>query len=344
MDRLARRVLFTANRDGVLDRQLYAVSLSGGAVQRLSQQPGVHTVYGRHAEYGWVDVHSALDRLPRAVIHKADGSQAGLLPVREDGDLATLNLRSPQLVKIVTDGKPDLHGALLQPRRLVSGTRYPAIIMVYGGPAAQMVSNKWKPKLLWQHLADRGFVVFQVDNRGSAGRGHRFEAALYGKLGEVELADQLRAVQYLSEQSYVDPQRIGIFGHSYGGFLTVRAMLAAPQRFKVGVAAAPVTDWRLYDSGYTERYMGLPGCNPSGYDRADLVPLAGRLSGKLLLVHALMDENVHFQHTTRLIDAFIAADKDFDLLVLPGQRHGFRGRKARRYVYRRAAEYFATHL
>jgi dipeptidyl-peptidase-4 len=208
----------------------------------------------------------------------------------------------------------------------------------------QTVLNRWRPRLLWQHLADRGLAVFQVDNRGSGGRGHAFATAIHGRLGEIELRDQLRGADVLTALPFVDPARLGVFGHSYGGYMAIRAMLHAPDRFKVGVAAAPVTDWLLYDTGYTERYLGLPSHNPAGYASSALLGQADQLRGKLLIIHSLMDENVHFTHTARMIDALVAADRPFDLMLFPGERHGYRDPAARRYVFRRIVDYFAAHL
>ena len=160
----------------------------------------------------------------------------------------------------------------------------------------------------------------------------------------LQLEDQLRGLSWLCEQSYVDCDRVGIYGHSYGGYMVLTAMLRAPGRFKVGVAGSPVSDFRLYDTGYTERYMGLLGENTKGYESTAIWSLADKLNGKLMIVHALMDENVHFAHTARMVDALVAAKKDFDFLVYPGERHGYRSPSARSYAYSRVVEYFAREL
>ncbi len=178
----------------------------------------------------------------------------------------------------------------------------------------------------------------------TGGRGPAFEGAIYGKLGEAELADQVAGVEYLKSLPFVDGSRVGIYGHSYGGTMAALALFRAPEHFKVGVSGSPVTDWRLYDTGYTERFMGLPAKNRAGYEATSLIKMAPGLRGKLLLVHALMDENVHFQHTAELIDALVAADRTFDLLVLPGERHGYRNPGTKRYVNRRVIDYFVEHL
>jgi dipeptidyl-peptidase-4 len=197
---------------------------------------------------------------------------------------------------------------------------------------------------VWQHLADRGVVVFQLDNRGTPGRGRAFEQATHGKLGEIELQDQLAGIDYLATLPFVDATRVGIYGHSYGGFMAALAMLRAPDRFKVGVAGSPVTDWHLYDTGYTERFMGLPDKNGSAYEQNDLSAMAPALKGKLFLLHAMMDENVHFQNSARLMDALTMAQKPFDLLVFPGERHGYRNPLVRQYAEMRIVEYLVQNL
>jgi dipeptidyl-peptidase 4 len=197
---------------------------------------------------------------------------------------------------------------------------------------------------MWQHLADRGFVVFQLDNRGSGGRGPAFEHVLYKRTGTLELDDQVAGVAYLKTLPYVDGSRVGIYGYSYGGFMAALAMFKAPDRFKVGVSGSPVTAWGFYDTGYTERYMSTPAENKSGYEASDLGRLAKGLTGKLFVIHAMMDENVHFANTAHLVDALVDAGKKFDMLVFPGERHGYRSPAARRYAMMRVVDYFTEHL
>jgi dipeptidyl-peptidase-4 len=339
------RALVLANRDAVLERALYAVDLEGGALERVSAEPGVHAIEGGHLEHGYVDLHSAHDRPPQVAIFDADGREVGRVEVPRDPEIDELRLRHPELVTIPGDATtPPLHGALLRPRDAKPGERHPAIVVVYGGPGVQSVLDEYNPRLLWQHLADRGFVVFQVDNRGASGFGHAFESPIRGQLGVVELQDQLRALAWLTSQPDVDGTRVGLYGHSYGGYMTLTAMLRAPGHYKVGIAGSPVTDWSLYDTGYTERYMGTPASNPTGYASTALAPVAKNLAGKLLVIHALMDENVHYEHTARITDALVAADRDFDLLVFPGERHGYRSQAVRRYVYRKVIDYFVENL
>ena len=344
----ATRVLFTATKDGPLERHLYAVPLAGGEVRRLTTERGVHTVSSDDEGTLLVDVHSARDRLPRVDVLRPDAAGAvarvATLATGSSAEAEALSVRIPELVRVPGPGGLELHGALLRPRTVVPGAKHPAIVMVYGGPTVQTVYDAWSPRLLWQHLADRGFYVLQLDNRGSTGRGPAFEKLVHKQLGKLELEDQLAGAAYLAALPEVDPARLGIYGHSYGGFMAASAMLRAPGSFAAGIASAPVTSWRLYDTAYTERYMGSPDEDAAAYDATDLAPFADKLSGKLFLVHANMDENVHYAHTARLVDALVAARKPFDLLVLPGERHGYRRPVARAYVNERVASFFAGAL
>lgn len=337
-------VQLAGTKDGPTERHLYAVPLAGGELKRLTAEPGLHRPIVDKKGSGYVDIHSALDRPWKAVVRGADGAELGSLPVPVDPELADLGLRAPELVKVRAASGELLYGSVLAPRTIEPGRRYPVVVYVYGGPGVQTVFNDWETRLLWNHLADRGVVVFQLDNRGSSGRGPAFAAPIYGRLGEIELEDQLAGVDFLKTLPYVDSSRIGIYGHSYGGRMVLAAMLRAPGRFKVGVAASPATDDRLYDTGYTERYMGIPDKDAARYEAADLTKSAGNLRGKLLLLHGLMDENVHYLHTAKMVDALIAADKRFDMVVFPGERHGYVSPAASQFSKRTIVEYLVGNL
>jgi dipeptidyl-peptidase 4 len=341
VDENAGRALVGGTLDGPLERHLYAVPLAGGQPTKLTSERGVHGP--RIAESGetWVDVHSSRDRLPRAVVVR-QGKVAGELPIRHDEDLDALRLRTPKLVTVDGPGGTRLQAEVLEPR-VIRG-RHPAVVFVYGGPGSQAIVDSWSPRLLWQHLADRGFVVFQLDNRGTGGRGISFVQQVHKRLGQLELEDQLAGAKWLASQSFVDPTRIGIYGHSYGGFMSALALLEGKGAFKAGVAGAPVIDWRLYDTGYTERYMETPETNAAGYAASDLSKKVDGLTGRLFLIHAAMDENVHFANTAKLVDALIAKHASFDLLVLPGERHGTRAPAAKSYVPERVVDFFVREL
>ncbi len=336
---------FTATKESPLERQLYKVPLTGGEPARVTTERGVHAVKVSAKAGAYIDIHSAGDRRPQAVVRDLAGAVLGALPVPEDKDIDAMKLRPREMVSFKNPASGDtFHGALLKPRDLQPGVKYPVVVNVYGGPGVQTVFDEWTPSLFWQHMADRGIVVFQMDNRGSTGRGPAFEHPIAGQLGKVELQDQLAGVEYLKTLPFVDGSRIGITGGSYGGFMTALAMFEAPGVFKVGVCGAPVSEWQLYDTAYTERYMGTPGSNPTGYEGSDLTKKVGGLQGKFLLIHALMDENVHFQNSADLMDALVVANKPFDLLVFPGERHGYRSPPARTYALRKTVTYFADNL
>jgi dipeptidyl-peptidase-4 len=219
-------------------------------------------------------------------------------------------------------------------------------VRVYGGPTAQTVKDSLEltQDLRAQRLTEKGFVVFRLDNRGTPRRGQAFETALYHRLGSVEVEDQIRGARYLQALPYVDPDRIGIYGWSYGGYMAALCLLRAPEIFRAAVAGAPVTDWDGYDTHYTERYMGTPRENPEAYRDSSVLPRAPRLDGRLLIVHGMSDENVHFRHTARLLNALNAARRKYDLLIFPDERHLPRRPEDRQYLEQRLLEHFEAAL
>jgi dipeptidyl-peptidase 4 len=225
--------------------------------------------------------------------------------------------------------------------------KYPVLIDVYGGPHVQMVENDWAGlSYLWDEvLAQKGYIIFTLDNRGSWGRGHAFETPIYHQMGKIELQDQLAGVKYLRSLGYVDPARIGITGGSYGGYMTLEALFNAADAFKMGVSDAPVTDWKLYDTIYTERYMGRPQDNAEGYKNSSPVNQAAGLKGKLMLVHGTGDDNVHFANSVALLNALIDSGQYPDqLMVFPGRGHGIGDAAARVLEIRRTMEFILNNL
>jgi dipeptidyl-peptidase-4 len=220
------------------------------------------------------------------------------------------------------------------------------IVEVYGGPSVQMVNNSWAQTvdMRAQMLAQHGFVVLKVDNRGSYRRGLEFEAPIYRNMGDLELRDQIEGVRWLGSLGYADLSRVGIYGWSGGGYMTLIALLKAPDVFKVGVSGAPVTFHGGYDTAYTEKYMSTPQENPEGYRRASPLSYVDRLQGKLLLVHGMIDENVHFRHTARMMQALIDAGKPFETLIYPNERHMPRSERDRADMERRILEFFQNNL
>jgi len=339
-------VFFTTARDGVLDRTLYRVPLEGGAPVRLTPEPGFHTITVAHDGRHLVDVHDSAAAPPRAYLLDASGRRLRTIDANDDPEVAALDLRPPRFVTLAGPDGTTLHGALFLPRRLDPGRRYPALVRVYGGPTVQTVKNSWEvtQDLRAQNLAERGYVVFRLDNRGTPRRGRAFETALYRRLGSVEVEDQIAGARWLAGQPYVDGGRLGIYGWSYGGYMAALCLLRAPEIFKAGVVGAPVTDWDGYDTHYTERYMGTPADNPEGFGAASVLPLAATLARPVLLIHGMADENVHFRHTARLLNALNAAQRPYELLPFPEERHLPRGARDREYLEARLAGHFDRHL
>ncbi|MFQ5876608.1 MAG: S9 family peptidase [Acidobacteriota bacterium] len=335
-------VLFTAAREGPLQRQLYRVGLDARGLSRLSPEPGFHTVTVSPDGRSLVDVHDSASSAPRVLLKETSGRTIRPLTPREDPEVAALGLRPPELVTIRADDGTPLNGALYLPRDAKPDSAHPAVIRVYGGPGRQTVIDSWEVTrdLRAQYLAERGYVVFRLDNRGTPRRGRAFETAMRGRLGTVEVEDQLAGARYVAGLPYVDGKRIGIYGWSYGGYLAALCLLKAPEIFRAAVVGAPVTDWSGYDTHYTERYMGMPRDNPDGYRRGSILPLVPRLHGQLLIIHGMLDENVHFRHTARLLAALNAAGKKYDLLILPDARHMIVDERVRLNIEARIVEHF----
>lgn len=258
------------------------------------------------------------------------------------------HLPAPELMTFPSsDGTESLHAALYRPDTRIHGPGpYPLICAVYGGPHVQRVNKSWSQcaDMRAQRLRSLGFCVVKCDNRGSSRRGLAFESAISRRLGRLEVLDQVAVVRQLTVRGIADPTRVGIYGWSYGGYLSAMCLCRAPDVFHVAVAGAPVTSWDGYDTHYTERYMGLPSENPSGYRESAVFDHVPNMRGKLLLVHGLIDENVHFRHTARLINRLIAAGKDYDLLLFPDERHSPRRLRDRIYMEQRISDYFLKHL
>ena len=261
---------------------------------------------------------------------------------------AISSLPPPELMTFPSsDGTESLHAALYRPDSRIHGPGpYPLVCAVYGGPHVQRVNRSWSQcaDMRAQRLRSLGFCVVKCDNRGSSRRGLAFESAISRRLGRLEVLDQVAVVRQLSVRGIVDPTRVGIYGWSYGGYLAAMCLCRAPDVFHVAVAGAPVTSWDGYDTHYTERYMGLPSENPSGYRESAVFDHVPNMRGKLLLVHGLIDENVHFRHTARLINRLIASGKDYDLLLFPDERHSPRRLRDRIYMEQRISDYFLKHL
>ncbi|CAM9904025.1 unnamed protein product, partial [Ascophyllum nodosum] len=350
--------------DSPCERHLYAVPLTNpssgpkGSAKpvRLTQAPCMHNVIMDHRLRRFVDVFSSLEQPAKMVLYNLASNPYDQPTVLQElhsaMDERVMALRHklapPEVISFRTrDGKGDLFAAVYRPDVQVHGPGpYPCIVAVYGGPHVQWVNRGWGSTvdMRAQRLRDLGFLVLKCDNRGSFRRGLAFEAWLKWRMGNVEITDQEDCVRWAVEQGLADPARVGIYGWSYGGYATAMCLCKAPNTFRVGVSGAPVTAWDGYDTHYTERYMGTPTENAKGYRDSSVLTHASKLQGKLMLVHGLIDENVHFRHTARLINALIAARKPYDLLIFPDERHSPRKLQDRVYMEQRISDYFVQHL
>lgn len=348
VDEAAGLVYFLATAESPLETHLYAVPLAGGPPRRLTDAPGSHSVVIDQARQRFVDSHHSHTAPPSVALRcLTDGALLRTLYVNDDPRLEQLPLRAPQIVTLSSRDGVTLYGAIFRPDPAQFGPGpYPTIVSVYGGPHVQRVADSWalRVNMRPQYLAQQGYLVFLLDNRGSARRGLAFEGWIKHQMGQIEVQDQVDGVRWLAAQGLTDPKRAGIYGWSYGGYMAAMCLAQAPETFKVAVAGAPVTHYDGYDTHYTERYMGTPQENPAGYTQGSVMAHVGNLRGKLLLVHGLIDENVHFRHTARLINALIRARKPYDLLLFPDERHSPRGLADRIYLEERVAAYFVENL
>ena len=342
VDEAGAYVYFLANSPDDRQRNLFRVRTDGTApMERVSQPDGTHTANIDPAAKYYVDTYSNLTTPAVTNLCTIGGS---CTPIWEPRSVAGFHLLAPKFVDFKAEDGTVLHGTLLMPAK-TSG-KVPLILNPYGGPGAQSIRDSWNPTdiLFGNVLAQHGFAVLSVDNRGMKGRGRKFTAVLKRHFGEVEIKDQLAALdQALAQFPQLDRDRVGFWGWSYGGTMTLYA-LTRTTAFKAGVAVAPVTDWRLYDSIYTERYMGLPKDNAEAYKKSSPVSTAAGLHGALLEVHGTGDDNVHLQNTVDMAQALINSGKQFDLMLYPKKTHGISGPVARDHLFHRILDHFERNL
>ena len=338
VDEAAGQVFFRAGVESSRESQIYSVPLQGGALKKLSQAPGMHSAsFARNASV-YVDSWSNTRTPPQIELFRANGEKIATLVSNDldDPSHPYARYKDAQLpvefgTLTAADGRTPLHYSVIKPTGFDAGKRYPVAVYVYGGPASQTVTDAWPGRgdhLFNQYLAQQGYVVFSLDNRGTPRRGRDFGGALYGKQGTVEVADQLRGVEWLQKQPWVDPARIGVQGWSNGGYMTLMLLAKASNRYACGVAGAPVTDWGLYDTHYTERYMDLPTRNEAGYTEARVLTHIDGLRSRLLLIHGMADDNVLFSNSTVLMSALQKRGQPFELMTYPGAKHGLSGADA----------------
>lgn len=347
IDRNNRQIYFTATKDTPTEKHLYCVSLSGGEIKKITQKAGMHQVVLNVAKNCYLDTHSDINTPPTVSLCQLDNADnCQQVFQASDPRLETLPLTPPEIVSLTNEMGDLLYGAIYRPPTSFGDGPFPTIVSVYGGPHAQRVTNQWllTADMRAQYLSQHGFLVFKLDNRGSARRGLAFEGGIKHDMGNIEVQDQVSGINWLVKQGLTDPKRVGIYGWSYGGYMSLMALARAGDVFKTAVSGAPVTHWDGYDTCYTERYMGTPQNNPDGYQVSSVMHHVEKMSGNLMIIHGLIDENVHFRHTARLINALIKARKPYDLRLFPDERHSPRGLADRTYMEEQIRDYFLANL
>ncbi|WP_296246683.1 S9 family peptidase [uncultured Stenotrophomonas sp.] len=338
VDEEAGTVYFRAGVESALRSEIYSVPLAGGTPSKLSKTAGMHSAaFARNASV-YVDSWSNRTTPPQIELFRANGEKIATLLDNNLADAKHPYARYRDAQRPVeygtltaADGKTPLNYSVIKPEGFDPAKKYPVAVYVYGGPASQTVTDSWPGRgdhLFNQYLAQRGYVVFSLDNRGTPRRGRDFGGALYGVQGTVEVADQLKGVEWLKSQPWVDGNRIGVQGWSNGGYMTLMLLAKASDQYACGVAGAPVTDWGLYDTHYTERYMNLPAANVDGYREARVLTHIAGLTSPLLLIHGMADDNVLFSNSTALMSALQQRGQPFELMTYPGAKHGLSGADA----------------
>ena len=340
-------IFFSSTEDGSINRSIYCLDLDSGKRKKLSTQTGTNSAKFSNGLKYYINTYSNANTPPIFTLHKADGS---LIKTIEDNTefqnkLEEYNISEKEFITIYTDNA-DLNAWIIKPPNFDDNKKYPLFMFLYGGPGSQKVLNRYEGNnFYWyQMLAQKGYVIACVDNRGTGGKGAEFKKMTYKELGKYETIDQIDAAKYFGSLNYIDEKRIGIQGWSYGGYMSSLAITKGADVFNLAVAVAPVTNWRYYDNIYTERYMQTPQENPSGYDENSPINHVEKLKGKYLLIHGTADDNVHVQNTYEMSSALVRANKQFDLFVYPDKNHGIYGKNTRYHLYKKITNFILDNL
>jgi len=346
VDESTGTLYFSARKKSPLELHLYRTQLNASSAAnptRITTREGMHNIEFDADARSYLDTYSSPQQPRQVSLHGPTGNHLAWLAenkVTDEHPLSSYlrNWRYPEFGELEAEDGQTLYYKITKPKDFDSEKKYPVLVYVYGGPGAQRVTKSWSSGFV-QYMAQQGFIVFTLDNRGSANRGKRFEAPIYKSMGSPEIADQVVGAKYLTSLPYVDSKRIGIYGHSYGGYMSLLAMFKAPDYFQAGVAGAPVTDWRLYDTHYTERFMGRPN-EGDAYENSSVFPYSENLKGDLLIYHGMADDNVLFTHSTKLYKQLQDNAQAFEMMNYPGKKHSINGRNTKIHLYSMIAQFF----
>ncbi|AEV33969.1 dipeptidyl aminopeptidase/acylaminoacyl peptidase [Owenweeksia hongkongensis DSM 17368] len=339
---------YQAAEESPMERAVYSIKLNGSGKKKLSTQKGWNDAEFSNGFKFYINTYSSKDVPTLETLHNSKGEV--LRTITDNAALKT-KLRSYDIAqknffKFENEEGTELNGWMIKPQNFEEGKKYPVLMFVYGGPGSQTVKNQYDGfnHFYYQSLANQGYIIVSVDNRGTGARGRDFRTVTYKQLGKYEIEDQISAAKYLGGLPYVDKGRIGIWGWSYGGYMSSLGLTKGAEVFTMAIAVAPVTNWRFYDSIYTERYMDTPQNNGNGYDDNSPINHVEKMRGKYLLVHGSADDNVHVQNTMRMVSALVAADKQFDLFIYPDKNHGIYGGNTRFHLYKMMNDFILENL
>ena len=338
---------FQSNEESPLERNIYRVNIWGKSKKKLSKKSGTNSAsFNSNFSY-FINTYSNAN-LPNAItLNNNTGELIKKLKNSESllGSLSEFDLTSKEFFNFKTEQGIKLNGWMMKPHNFDESKKYPVLMYVYGGPGSQTVLDSWDRHYMWyQMLCQQGYIVVSIDNRGTGGRGAEFKKCTYKELGKLETIDQIEGAKYLANLGYTDENRIGIWGWSYGGYMSSLCLLKGNKYFKSAIAVAPVTNWRFYDTIYTERYMQTPQENPNGYDLNSPINHVDSLKGNFLLIHGSADDNVHVQNTYEMVDALIKSNKQFDLFIYPDKNHGIYGGTTRLHLFTKITDFINKKL
>ncbi|MFL5765756.1 MAG: S9 family peptidase [Bacteroidia bacterium] len=338
------KIFYTSTQESPITRNFYSVEIKSGKMMRLTQGDGTHIATLSSTGNYFLDNFQSTT-VPREIRMIGTNGKKVIPVYQAKNPIADYKLGELKLFTLKSDAGDDLYCRLYKPVDFDSTKKYPVIVYQYNGPGVQLINNTWNGggDLWFQYMAERGYVVFTIDGRGSANRGLAFEQAVFRHLGTVEMRDQMTGVAFLKSQRYVDASRMGLFGWSFGGFMTTSIMTRYPDVFKVAVAGGPVIDWSYYEVMYTERYMDTPQENPEGYKESRVINYVDNLKGKLMLIHGAQDNVVVWEHSMQFLKACVDRGKQVDYFVYPGHEHNVLG-KDREHLYQKVTDYFMQNL
>ena len=338
---------YRSTEEGSINRTLYVHNLFTGKKRKLSTQIGDNSIkFSDNFKY-YLNSYSNANTAPYYTLHKSNGEQLKILEDNAEfnAKMKEFNLSKKEIFSIKTE-EAELNAWMIKPPNFDSNKKYPLFMFLYGGPGSQQVKNSfgWTNYYWYQMLAQNGYIVACVDNRGTGGKGSEFKKMTYKELGKYELIDQINAAKYFGNLDYIDSKRIGIQGWSYGGYMSSLAITKGADIFSLAIAVAPVTNWRYYDNIYTERYMQTPQENANGYDENSPINHVDKLKGDYLLIHGSADDNVHVQNSMEMISALVKANKKFDLFIYPDKNHGIYGGNTRLHLYQKMTDFILKNL